>query len=67
MNGKIKFFNPIKKFGFIIENGCDAEYFFHTNDSIDKSFNENDSVTFDVAPSRVKENSVNAINVKKLI
>ena len=48
MNGKVKFFNRIKGFGFIAgEDG--KEYFVHQtglNEGV--SINENDSVTFDV-------------------
>ena len=48
MNGKVKFFNVAKGFGFIIgEDGTD--YFVHqTGLGEGVSINENDSVTFDV-------------------
>jgi cold shock protein len=48
MNGKVKFFNQTKGFGFIAgEDG--KEYFVHTtalNDGV--SIDEGDSVTFEV-------------------
>ncbi len=48
MKGKVKFFNEMKKFGFIAgEDG--KEYFVHqTGLKEGVSINENDSVTFDV-------------------
>jgi len=48
MEGKVKFFNEMKGFGFIIgEDG--KEYFVHItglNEGV--SLNENDEVTFDI-------------------
>lgn len=45
--GKVKFFDHIKGFGFIKEEGSDREYFVHSTGLIDQ-IKDNDSVTFDV-------------------
>jgi len=62
MKGKIKFFNRMKGFGFII--GEDSkEYFVHESGIKDgKSLNENDEVTFDVEAG---DRGPKAINVVK--
>ena len=66
-SGKVKFYNPLKKFGFIIDLSSDAEYFFHAHDCKDTEYSEGDKVTFEIADSRVKENAVCAIKVTKYL
>ena len=47
MNGKVKFFNQTKGFGFITaEDGKD--YFVHVSDLAGQTLRDNDAVTFDV-------------------
>ena len=36
MNGKVKFFDQKKGFGFIVEDGTNNEYFFHITECLDK-------------------------------
>jgi CspA family cold shock protein len=57
-NGKVKFFNETKGFGFITdENGSDV--FVHVSGLKDE-IRENDEVTFDVQDGK---KGLNAINV----
>lgn len=49
MNGKVKFFNESKGFGFIAgEDG--KEYFVHQSGLKGATVRENDNVTFEVTP-----------------
>jgi CspA family cold shock protein len=60
--GVIKFFNATKGFGFIKEDGTDAEVFVHITGLIDQPVNQGDKVTFEITEGR---KGVNAINVRK--
>ena len=62
MKGKVKFFNEIKEFGFIIaEDG--KEYFVHKSGLKEgTSLSENDAVTFDIEKS---DRGPKAVNVAK--
>jgi len=60
MNGRIKFFNESKGFGFIAENETGKEYFVHATGLVDKVF-ENDEVSFELTEGK---KGLNAINVK---
>ncbi len=57
-NGTVKFFNRVKGFGFIKEEGTDNEYFVHSTGLIDK-IKDNDAVTFDVEDGRKGPCAVN--------
>ena len=59
-NGKVKFFNNTKGFGFIKDNDSDNEYFVHVTGLID-DIRENDDVTFEVKEGK---KGLNAVNVK---
>jgi CspA family cold shock protein len=58
--GKVKFFNNSKGFGFIKDADSDKEYFVHVSGLIDK-INEDDDVTFDLQEGR---KGLNAVNVR---
>jgi len=61
MNGKVKFFNETKQFGFIAgEDG--KEYFVHKSAVGDLMLKENDSVSFDVEEG---DRGPKAVNVQK--
>lgn len=60
-NGKVKFFNESKGFGFIKENDSDQEYFVHVSGLVDE-IRENDNVTFDLKEGK---KGLNAVNVKR--
>ncbi len=65
MQGKVKWFNSSKGFGFITEG--DKEYFVHFSEiKMDgyKELKEGDTVSFDVAPG--KNGGMQATNVSKL-
>lgn len=59
-NGKVKFFNESKGFGFIVENDSNEEHFVHVSGLIDQ-VNEGDTVEFELKEGR---KGMNAINVK---
>ena len=59
-NGKVKFFNEAKGFGFINETETSKEYFVHASGLIDR-VKENDEVTFELEEGR---KGLNAVNVK---
>ena len=58
--GKVKFFNESKGFGFIKDNESNNEYFVHVTGLIDE-IKEDDDVTFDLQEGR---KGLNAVNVK---
>jgi cold shock protein len=59
-NGKVKFFNDSKGFGFIKDEDSDKEYFVHVSGLIDE-IREDDEVTFDLKEGK---KGLNAVNVK---
>ena len=62
MNGKVKFFNTMKGFGFIVADDG-KEYFVHqTGLKEGVRLHENDEVTFDVEEG---ERGQKAVNVEK--
>lgn len=58
--GKVKFFNESKGFGFIKDNESNNEYFVHVTGLID-DIKEDDEVTFDLQEGK---KGLNAVNVK---
>jgi len=58
--GKVKFFNASKGYGFVKDDETDKEYFVHVSGLIDK-VKDNDDVTFEVVEGR---KGLNAVNVK---
>ena len=61
-NGKVKFFNETKGFGFIRDNETGREVFVHATGLIDK-VRENDEVTYEISDGK---KGPNAVNVKKV-
>ena len=61
-NGKVKFFNETKGFGFIKDSNSDKEYFVHASGLLDK-VKEADEVTFELQEGK---KGLNAVNVKKV-
>jgi CspA family cold shock protein len=59
-NGKVKFFNNSKGFGFIKDTESEKEYFVHVSGLIDQ-IKEGDEVTFELQEGR---KGLNAANVK---
>ncbi|HPD52359.1 MAG: cold-shock protein [Bacteroidota bacterium] len=57
-NGKVKFFNNAKGFGFIVEEGTQQEIFVHVTGLKDQ-IRDNDNVTFEVEQGRKGPNAVN--------
>ena len=58
--GKVKFFNDAKGFGFIKDDNDDKEYFVHVTGLIDE-IRENDEVRFELQEGK---KGLNAVNVK---
>ncbi len=58
--GKVKFFNESKGYGFIKDMDSDNEYFVHVSGLIDE-VREDDEVTFEL---REGKKGMNAVNVK---
>ena len=59
--GKVKFFNDAKGFGFIKDANSEEEYFVHVTGLIDE-IREDDDVTFELQEGK---KGLNAVNVKK--
>lgn len=59
-NGKVKFFNDTKGFGFIKDTESEKEYFVHVSGLIDQ-IKEGDEVTFELQEGK---KGLNAANVK---
>lgn len=60
-NGKVKFFNDSKGYGFIVDTDEEGkEYFVHVSGLIDE-VRENDDVTYELQEGR---KGLNAVNVK---
>jgi CspA family cold shock protein len=62
--GKVKFFNYKKGFGFITLKDSDEEIFVHSNNLIDK-IRDNNRVTFDIEKSEKGPIAVNVRVIKK--
>lgn len=60
MNGKVKFFNDAKGFGFISEDRTGKEYFVHASGLVDR-IQDDDEVTFELTEGK---KGLNAIDVK---
>jgi len=60
--GTVKFFNEVKKFGFIKDSESDNEYFVHVSDLID-NIQDDDEVTFE---PKEGEKGLYAVNVKRV-
>jgi CspA family cold shock protein len=60
--GKVKFFNESKGYGFIREDETNNEYFVHVSGLIDE-VKDDDAVEFDLVEGR---KGLNAVNVKVL-
>ena len=59
-NGKVKFFNDAKGFGFITVEGTGQEVFVHVSGLRDE-IRQDDSVVFELEQGR---KGINAVNVK---
>lgn len=57
MTGTVKFFNNVKGFGFIKEDGSGNEVFVHSTGLIDK-IKEGDKVSFEVKEGKKGPNAV---------
>lgn len=60
--GKVKFFNENKGFGFIKDAESGNEYFVHVSGLIDK-IKEDDNVQFELQQGK---KGLNAVNVKRI-
>lgn len=60
IQGKVKFFNEAKGFGFITEENSNEEHFVHATGLIDQ-IREEDTVEFELKEGK---RGMNAINVK---
>jgi len=58
--GKVKFFNETKGFGFIKDSESENEYFVHVSGLVDK-IKQNDEVTFELTQGK---KGINAVNVR---
>ena len=58
--GKVKFFNDSKGYGFVKDTETEKEYFVHVSGLIDE-IKEDDDVTFDLQEGR---KGLNAVDVR---
>ncbi len=58
--GKVKFFNESKGFGFIKDSESEKEYFVHATGLVDK-VKDGDDVTFELQEGK---KGLNAVNVR---
>lgn len=58
--GKVKFFNESKGYGFVVDNESGKEYFVHVSGLVDK-VKEDDDVSFDLAEGK---KGLNAVDVR---
>lgn len=56
--GTVKFFNETKGFGFIIEDGSEAEIFVHVS-GLKQPVRKDDKVSFDIKDGKKGTNAVN--------
>jgi len=59
MNGRVKFFNEAKGFGFIKEDGTENEHFVHISGINEETLKEDDEVSFELIDGRKGKNAVN--------
>lgn len=59
-NGKIKFFNESKGYGFVVDNESGKEHFVHVSGLVDK-VKEGDEVSYDLAEG---QKGLNAVDVR---
>jgi CspA family cold shock protein len=60
--GTVKFFNLAKGFGFIVEDGTNAEVFVHVTGLVDQ-IKDQDKVSYEVSDGK---KGPNAVNVRKI-
>jgi cold shock protein len=58
MNGKVKFFDETKGFGFIKNESSGEEYFVHVSGLIDQ-IKKDDEVKYDVTDGKKGKNAIN--------
>jgi len=61
--GKVKFFNDAKGFGFIKDDESDNEYFVHITGINEETLNEDDEVSFELIEGK---KGLNAVDVTLL-
>ena len=59
-DGKVKFFDETRGFGFIKDSETNEEIFVHVSGLVDR-INENDDVSFEIKQGK---KGLNAVNVK---
>jgi len=57
--GKVKFFDTDRGFGFIKENDSEKEHFVHVSGINETTLNENDEVEFELVEGKKGLNAVN--------
>ena len=55
--GKVKFFNAIKGYGFIIDNENGNEVFVHATGLVDKDIQQGDEVSFELTDGKKGKNA----------
>jgi len=65
MEGKVKFFNTDKGYGFIVGED-EKEYFYHISDFKERieTVEKEASVTFDITPSQRNPDKMKAVNIE---
>lgn len=64
LTGKVKFFNTIRGYGFLIDaKDVEREYFFHITGLVDGTVRKDDTVEFELQTTK---RGVKAVKIKKI-
>jgi len=63
-SGKIKFYSPVRAYGFVVDNDNGCEYFF-TPEDFSEYVSKNDDVMYDLIQTHKGTRATNIVKVEK--